>query len=148
MKEIIVKIIRENCVEYIADMPQIAVKYWKENIAIKEDFDEEKESLVVLILNSKLKVKAHSIVSVGIVNETLCHAREVFRPAIAYSGIQIILIHNHPSGDPTPSSDDISTTRDMQEAGKLLGIPLLDHVIVSSNGESYKSLKESGLLIN
>lgn len=145
MKEIQVKVIRENKTKYTAEMPALAAKYWEENIAT-EDFDIEKEHLIVLILNSKLAVKAHNVVTMGLINQTVVHAREVFRPAIAYAGAHILLMHNHPSGDTTPSADDIRTTRDISECGKILGIPLLDHVVVSSDGKRFESLKEKGIL--
>lgn len=146
MKEICVKIVRETPVDYITDKPTAIVEYWKDNVRGMSSFDSEKEFLVVLILDSKLKVKAHSVVSMGLLNQTLVHAREVFRPAIAYAGAHIVLVHNHPSNDPTPSSDDLRSTREMLQAGVLLGIPLLDHVVIASNGEKFSSLRELGLL--
>jgi DNA repair protein RadC len=143
MKEVICKTLRESKTAYKVDQPSFAVQYWNECITTREDFDPEKEMMIVLILTSKLNVKAHSIVSIGSVNQTLCHAREVFRAAIVLAGVHVVLMHNHPSGDCTPSPDDIRSTRELVEAGKIIGIPVLDHVIV---GDGHKSLKQSGLI--
>ena len=80
----------------------------------------------------------------GSLNASLVHPREVFVPAIALSAASLILAHNHPSGDPTPSEEDLAITRRIQESGRLLGIELLDHVIVAR--DSYTSFKERRLL--
>jgi DNA repair protein RadC len=84
------------------------------------------------------------VVSVGILNENLVHPREVFEPAIQCSAAQIIVAHNHPSGDVDPSEEDIAVTGKLKEAGRILGIEILDHVIVSQSG--YLSFKEKKLL--
>src|SRR3989442_1556272 len=80
----------------------------------------------------------------GIVNSSLIHPREVFRSAILAGAAGIIVAHNHPSGDPTPSADDRSVTRQMVEAGRLLDLPVYDHVILG--GDTYMSFAEAGLL--
>ena len=107
------------------------------------------EVLFGLALDSKLRLIHCYEITRGLLNQTLVHAREVFREAISSSAAHLILVHNHPSGDPTPSSDDIRSTREVLQAGKVLGIPLLDHVIVgrtcSSNHRGYVSLKEMGI---
>ena len=108
------------------------------------------EVLFGLALDSKLRLLRCYEVSRGILNQTLVHPREVFREAIASSAGHLVLAHNHPSGDPTPSAEDMKATRDMVNAGRVLGIPLIDHVILghptSSNQRGYVSLKESGML--
>jgi DNA repair protein RadC len=144
MKEVICKTLRESKTSYKTDVPEQAVKYWREVVSTKDDFDSEKECLVALVLNSKLFVKAHYVVSIGLNNQTLCHSREVFRAAIVLSGAHVILMHNHPSGDSQPSPDDIRTTRELVEAGKIIGIPLLDHVVVGD--DNFRSLKSMGLI--
>jgi DNA repair protein RadC len=84
------------------------------------------------------------VVSVGILNENLVHPREVFEPAIQCSAAQLIVAHNHPSGDTDPSEEDIAVTGKLKEAGRILGIEILDHVIVSQSG--YLSFKENKLI--
>lgn len=146
MKEILVKVLRETNMKYTVDIPEVSATYWKDNVSSQESFDIDKEHCVVLILDSKMHVKAHSIVSIGNLDSTVVHPREVFRPAIAYAGKMIILMHNHPSGTLTPSPEDIAVTREMKQAGDLLRIPFLDHIIVSSKGDSFLSLKQYGYL--
>lgn len=108
--------------------------------------NEATESLVVLMLDAQNKVigNAPVIISRGLVNGSLSHPREVFRPAIAAGAVSIILAHNHPSGDTTPSAEDRHVTRQIYEAGKLLCIPLLDHVIIGD--ENYFSFAEQGIM--
>lgn len=100
------------------------------------------EHMFVLTLNTKNKLIAKHLISLGTVNSSLVHPREVFRPAIADGASSIILVHNHPSGDPSPSSNDIAITKKIIEGGKLLEINVLDHVIV---GKTNLSLRECGL---
>jgi DNA repair protein RadC len=107
------------------------------------------ESLRVVCLNTKHMVLAVEEVSRGTVNETLFHPREALRPAIARQAHAIILVHNHPSGNARPSDSDLHVTRRMREAGQLMQIELLDHVILGAprKGEKgYFSFKDAGLL--
>jgi len=90
----------------------------------------DREQLGVLILDTKMNIRGVNIVTVGLLDESLVHPREVFKPAILGSAYGIILFHNHPSGDPTPSMSDILTTKRLWECGELLNIPLLDHIVV------------------
>ena len=83
-------------------------------------------------------------ISIGTVNASLATPREIFIEVLKYRGTGVILLHNHPSGDPTPSKEDCLFTRRVEEAGKLMGVPLLDHIIIGDN--SYVSLKERGML--
>ena len=105
----------------------------------------QQETLIVVCLNTKHVVTHHSVVFLGSLNESILHPREVFRLAITHAASCIVLVHNHPSGDPTPSREDIYSTKQIQEAGKVIDIPLLDHVIIGSEGR-FVSLKESGRL--
>jgi DNA repair protein RadC len=105
---------------------------------------EQKEKFVTIFLNTKNHVIGHEVLSIGSLNSTIVHPREVFRAAIQRSSSAIICVHNHPSGDPTPSRDDIDMTRRLQEAGGIVGIDLLDHVIIGD--ASFTSLKEQGLM--
>jgi len=102
------------------------------------------ETFQVLTLSQKHTLIDRHLVSLGSLTASLVHPREVFRRAIHDSAAAVILIHNHPSGDPTPSREDRDITRRLKEAGDLLGIPVLDHVIVGRG--RYASLAEEGLL--
>ena len=104
----------------------------------------KQECLKVIMLNTKNIVINIKDASVGSLNSSIVHPREVFCEAIKKSSASIIISHNHPSGDPTPSSEDINLTHRIKECGKLLGIELLDHIIIG-NG-CYVSLKEKGIL--
>ena len=110
--------------------------------------DLAQESFHVLALNAKNCLINRVLVSMGLVDASLVHSREVFRQAIMENAAAIVLTHNHPSGDPTPSAEDIRITRQMIEAGKILGIAVQDHVIIGRESDSQKgfiSLRESGL---
>jgi DNA repair protein RadC len=103
-----------------------------------------KEHLVALYLDAQNRLILRETVSIGSLNTTRTHPREVMQPAIAHSALAFVLVHNHPSGSLDPSRDDVEFTRTMQKAGELMGISLYDHLIVS--GKGYVSLKEKGLL--
>ena len=108
-----------------------------------------KESLRVLLLDTRYHLMSASEVSVGSVNESIAHPRDVFRPAVIASAYAVIVVHNHPSGDPSPSQSDHSLTRRLVEAAELLQIKLLDHVIIGAPAEGcppYFSFKEAGVL--
>jgi DNA repair protein RadC len=95
----------------------------------------------VFYLDTKHRILAREIVSVGIINASLIHPREVFRSAVHINAESIIMVHNHPSGEPELSSADIEITQQIQKAGETLGIELLDHIVVA--GDKYKSWKEA-----
>jgi DNA repair protein RadC len=98
----------------------------------------------VLALDSQSAVLRDILVTRGILNSSLVHPREVFRGAIAEAAAGIIVAHNHPSGDPTPSADDRAVTRQLVEAGRIIDVPVYDHIVIG-NGR-YTSFAESGLL--
>jgi DNA repair protein RadC len=106
--------------------------------------DEAAEVFGILCLSTKNRVIAYHEVSRGTLDATLVHPREVFKAALLANAAGIIAGHNHPSGDPTPSPDDIALTQRLVAAGTLLGIPVLDHVIIGDG--RYVSLKEAGRL--
>ena len=112
-------------------------------------FEPEKEHLVAVLLDTRLRPKGYHVVSVGTVNETVAHPREIFRAAIVGAAYGIVLMHNHPSGDCSPSQADRRMTSTMREAASLLQINLIDHVI---SGESingmppFFSFRDAGLL--
>lgn len=104
----------------------------------------DQEHLKVLLLNARHQVLSIQEIYVGNVSGAAVRASEVFRPAVRDNAPYIIVVHNHPSGDPTPSREDVSVTRDLVAAGKLMGIELLDHVIVGS-ANSFVSMNEKGM---
>ena len=105
---------------------------------------QQKECLIILVLDSKNRVIADEMISVGTINSSLADPREIFLAALKKNGVSIILLHNHPSGDPTPSKEDILITKRIAKAGELLGISLNDHIIIGQN--SYISLLAEGYL--
>jgi DNA repair protein RadC len=106
--------------------------------------DLQVEEFHLLALDSQSQVLREVLVTRGLLNSSLVHPREVFRPAIAEAAAGIIVVHNHPSGDPTPSAEDRSVTRQLVSAGQLLDLPLYDHVIIA--GDRFVSFAAAGLL--
>ncbi len=104
----------------------------------------EREQVVLLFLNAKSKLLKEMVLSSGTVNSSVISPREIFVEALRYGAVCIIVAHNHPSGDPTPSKEDLLVTQRIKEAGQLIGIKLMDHVIIGDN--RYISLKEKGFL--
>jgi DNA repair protein RadC len=117
----------------LLDTPRMVFDYLKEKIG-----NEKQEHFVILFLDTKNNVIDHEV-SLGTLNASIVHPREVFARALTLRASHIVLAHNHPSGDPTPSADDIETTKKLFEAGKILGIYIADHIIVTSH--DYRSLK-------
>jgi DNA repair protein RadC len=104
----------------------------------------DREHFCVMFLNVKNRVLGINTVSIGGLNESPVHPREVFKPAILLGAAAIILFHNHPSGDPSPSKADMEATRQLCEAGKIIGIEVLDHIVIGEEG--FTSFKERGLI--
>jgi len=102
---------------------------------------ERREHFIGLYLNTRNRLLARETISVGSLNASIVHPREVFEPAVRRGAATVIVVHNHPSGETDPSEDDVSITHRLDEAGEILGIALLDHVIVGAGG--YTSLKET-----
>ena len=100
------------------------------------------ERFFVVLLDGRHRVIRHELVSQGTLTASLVHPREVFRPALRESAAALVLVHNHPSGDPTPSREDREVTERLSRAGELLGVPVIDHVVIAERG--YCSLRESG----
>ena len=131
------------------DSPETACQFWREVVAVDPCHEADKERLVAVLLNAKLRIIGYHVVSVGSLNEALAHPREIFRAAILAGAYAMILMHNHPSGDPSPSDADRRLTKNIREAAGILQINLLDHVIVGSpdiGGPAYFSFREAGIL--
>ncbi|MEO0081473.1 MAG: DNA repair protein RadC [candidate division WOR-3 bacterium] len=105
---------------------------------------EKKECFHSLVADSRRRLVTRELVSLGSLDTTLAHPREVFQEAIRAKASGIVVVHNHPSGDPTPSEDDVRLTRRLVEAGRIIGIPLLDHIIIA--GDKHYSFRSRGLL--
>ena len=126
----------------VCETPANAAEYWRLHIATTLQFNPECECLATLMLNTRRRIKGHHLVSIGTLDTIVVHAREVFRAAVIAGASAVVLMHNHPSGDPTPSEADIKVTRDLIRAGQLLKIEVLDHVIVGQGKET--SLRQLG----
>ena len=100
--------------------------------------DEVKENFIVVCLNSANKIIKHEVISVGSLNSSIVHPREVFKVALENNSANIILLHNHPSGNPEPSNEDILVTRKLVEAGKVMDVQVFDHIILA--GDKFRSL--------
>jgi len=124
--------VKANCPEVIVSLFMEDMRYYK------------KEVFKVLLVNTKGEIIGVDDISMGSLSETVIHPREVFLPAIKRSAAAIIFVHNHPSGDPTPSSDDIQTTKRLVEAGKLIGVSVWDHIIIGDG--KHVSFKEEHLM--
>lgn len=107
--------------------------------------DQDRECFLVICLDTKNQPTAIHTVSIGTLNSSLVHPRELFKVAILSNCSSLIIAHNHPSGDPTPSKEDMEVTKRLVEAGKILGIEVLDHIIIGSNSR-FISFKERGIL--
>jgi len=114
---------------------------WEE---LKDLRDHKKEHFVIFYLDSRNQEIKREIISVGSLNANLVHPREVFEPAVRHLAAQIVLAHNHPSGDPEPSEDDLEITKRLTESGKILGIEIIDHIIITKTG--FISFKEKNLI--
>jgi DNA repair protein RadC len=149
-REFKVVALRETAPATLADTPEHIYTYWQQSIPSSPWFDPCKEWTIVIMLNTRRKLIGHAIVASGTLDTCLLHPREVFRPAIAAASSAIIIAHNHPSGDPTPSADDIRATRDLIKSGRILKLELLDHIIIGSPGGApdpstpYVSLRSLG----
>ena len=108
--------------------PEDIVSYY--NVHLKF---QEKEHLILLVLDSKNRILSEETLSIGTINAAIADPREIFSMALKKNGVSIVLLHNHPSGDPIPSMEDLLSTKRIIEAGKIIGIPLYDHIIIGQN---------------
>lgn len=137
----------ERLAPFSVSTPTEATAYWFRNVRTHPFFDPDKEHLAVCLVNAKTKCFAWNLVSIGTLNETVAHPREILRPAIAAAAWGFLLMHNHPSGNSDPSDADRRLTQSIVEAAKIMAISLLDHVVVGrSEGDRYFSFRESGYL--
>lgn len=133
-------VLRE-CSSVICDNADKVYQYYRENIANCPAYNFEVENAFALFLSARRHALGHTHVSMGILDTVIIHPREVYRDAIMINASAIILFHNHPSGDSAPSESDIKVTREIVNAGKILHIECLDHLII---GKTYSSLRQLG----
>lgn len=126
------------------DRPVIRCPEDVSSLVMEELRDLDREYFLALLLNTKNQVIARETISIGTLNSSIVHPRELFKIAIRRSAAAVILVHNHPSGDPTPSREDINLTKRLIEAGEIIGIDVLDHIIIGDN--KFISLKSRGLI--
>jgi len=131
------------------DSPQAIENFWRSIIAARPDHESDKEHLVAILVNAKMRPVGYHVIAIGSLNECIAHPREILRPAIVVAAYAFVLTHNHPSGDPAPSQADQRLTRKLHDAAELLEIRLLDHVIVGDaavGSRAYYSFREAGIL--
>ena len=138
-----IKMVREGSVFY--DIRKISSPTDAVQLGLRFLSECDREKLIVACLDTKNQINSVSTVSVGSLNSSVVHPREVFKTAILSNAASIILFHNHPSQNVQPSQEDISITKRLVECGKIIGIDVLDHLILASDG-SYTSLKDKGLM--
>ena len=131
---------------YILSTPDNASTYWKEAVATDPTITDDVENVVAIALNVRHRVIGHTVIATGSLACVAIMPREVFRYAVIANAHAIIMMHNHPSGDSGPSEEDIRQTRQLAQAGKLLKIELLDHVIMGSGTNQNTSLRELGCM--
>ena len=128
--------------------PLDVIKIFKDILEAEKRPDQIKEHFWVLGLNNKNSIKFIDLISLGTMNCTLVSTREVYRIILLKECIRAVFIHNHPSGDPEPSSGDDKVTKKLVEAGKLLEIDVLDHIIITNENERYYSYNENNRIIS
>ena len=128
------------------DTPEAIATYWREQIQTSPNYSHTTEQAAVIMLNTRRRITGHVIAATGTLDTILIHPREIYHAAILANAAAIVLVPNHPSGDPTPSEADIKVTRDLIRAGQLLKIELLDSVIIGhpAGQPARTSLRELG----
>ena len=149
--EVFISVLRETATEPVSgDTPEAIAKYWRSAVEATPDFRPDKEQCYAIYLNTRRRIVAHELVSVGVLDQVPVHPREVYRTAVVLNAAAVIILHNHPSGETTPSESDIRVTRELIRAGMTLKIELLDHVIVAAaptvlpGHRGWTSLRELG----
>lgn len=141
-------------IEKVAESPPVTLckqpegyaAYWREVIAPSPFFHPDKEHVVVVAVDVRMRTKGWHLVSVGTLSSCDVHAREILRPVLLCGAWAFILMHNHPSGDASPSDLDKQVTARIHELGELMAVPLVDHIIISDTGERYFSFRECGMI--
>jgi DNA repair protein RadC len=135
-------VVLQNSNTYIGE-PAAVAQVFQDLLALEDAIDRDKEHFYVMHVNARQQITLVELVAIGILNHTCIHPRETYRRAVREGAESIIVAHNHPSGDVTPSDADSKTTRVLHEAGQILKIPLLDHIIFTDKEETFFSFKEN-----
>ncbi len=138
------KMVKEDSVLYEVPVIKSPAEVYQVAHQLLALHEKPQEHFCILCLNTKNKIVGVHTISIGCLNATIVHPREVFKAALLNNASGIICLHNHPSGDPEPSREDIKITKQLVEAGEIIGITVLDHVIIGEQG--YISMKEKGLM--
>ena len=128
-----------------------AAQYLRTSAAVYEAFREsferlEREEMRIVLLDNKHKVLGFNVVSVGSLTTTIVHPREVLKPIVLMNAAAVMLMHNHPSGDPGPSKEDVEITRRVRELCELIGVRMLDHIVFGDEERRYFSFSDNGML--
>jgi DNA repair protein RadC len=142
IKIVSLEVVKESALPYPYEKRKITCPADVVDIARQFIGNKDREHLAVMCLSTKNEVQCLSVVSIGDLNSAIATPREIFKLAVLSNSASIVLFHNHPSGDPIASRQDLDVTKRIKEAGELLGIELLDHVIITPN--DYYSIKEKG----
>ncbi|MEW6306473.1 MAG: JAB domain-containing protein [Verrucomicrobiota bacterium] len=130
----------------LVDTPERAVAYWRRHVTAAPWYNPDVECAVVLLVNARHRAIGHVLVGVGTLDSVTIHARDVFRAAIVCGqAYGVVIMHCHPSGDPDPSAPDITISRQLERAGRLLNIPLLDSIIIG-HPRKFRSLRAMNCL--
>ena len=135
----------------VIDCPELVVAYLREQMKSSTQYNPDVENLMVTYLNTRHRPIGWQVISTGTIDTLLVHPREIFKGAIVVNSASIVLAHNHPSGDATPSEADIKITRNLIKAGELLRIPVQDHLVLgntTATSKGYCSLRELGYFYN
>jgi DNA repair protein RadC len=123
--------------------PRDVARVFQDLLRLEDRIDQDKEHFYVMHVNARQQVNLVELVAIGTLNHAEIHPRETFRRAVIEGSYSIVVAHNHPSGDVTPSEADIKTTRKLHDAGEILNIPLLDHLIITGRGGDFFSFKDN-----
>lgn len=138
-----IKIVKEKSVKY--ENRRISTPGDAQYLCRRFLEDSDREQLIVVSLDTKNQPNTINVASIGSLNSSIVHPREIFKSAILSNANSIIIAHNHPSGDANPSKEDISITKRLKECGEIIGINLIDHIIIGDNNR-FVSLKEKGII--
>lgn len=146
--EVKIVTLRETPPGEVLDEPEKVVAYYRRHVMPLPEYRPEQEQLHVIMLNTRRRCIGHTLVALGTLSDVTVHAREIFRAAIVAAAHAVVLVHNHPSGDPTPSTEDVRVTRKIQQAGAVLAIEVCDHLVISSahrtGRKAWRSMRELG----
>jgi DNA repair protein RadC len=128
------------------DTPEAIIKYWRAQVETSPNYCHTTEQAVVFFLNTRRRITGHVMAATGTLDTILIHPREIYHAAILANAAAIVMAHNHPSGDPTPSEADIKVTRDLIRAGQLLKIEMLDSIVIGHHAatQPFVSLRAAG----